>query len=66
MQRSGEQILRMRMGLPEGTSVSAEALLHLGMHAAVDRAVSPLAERGDLIRASRGPNGEAQRMPSAS
>lgn len=54
MQRSDEEILAHADGLPEGTSVSAKALLHLGKRAAVDRALSRLAERGYLIRASRG------------
>ena len=40
MQRSGEEILAHADGLPEGTSVSAEALLHLGKRAAVDQALS--------------------------
>lgn len=54
MQRLSEQILAHAEGLPEGTPVSAKSLLHLGNRAAVDQALSRLAERGRLIRASRG------------
>lgn len=54
MQRLNEQILAHAEGLPEGTPVSAKSLLHLGNRAAVDQALSRLAERGQLIRADRG------------
>jgi len=54
MQRLSEQILAHAEGLPEGVPVSAKGLLHLGNRAAVDQALSRLAERGQLIRASRG------------
>lgn len=54
MQRMTEQILAYAEGLPEGTPVSAKSLLHLGNRAAVDQALSRLAERGRLIRAGRG------------
>lgn len=54
MQRLSEQILTYAEGLPEGTPVSAKSLLHLGNRAAVDQALSRLAERGQLIRAGRG------------
>jgi hypothetical protein len=54
MQRLSEQILAHAEGLPEGTPVSAKSLLHLGNRAAVDQALSRLAERGRLIRAGRG------------
>ena len=54
MQRLSEQILAHAEGLPEGTPVSAKSLLHLGNRAAVDQALSRLAERGQLIRAGRG------------
>lgn len=54
MQRMTEQILAYAEGLPEGTPVSAKSLLHLGNRAAVDQALSRLAERGQLIRAGRG------------
>lgn len=49
-----EQILAHAEGLAEGTPVSAKSLLHLGNRAAVDQALSRLAERGQLIRAGRG------------
>lgn len=54
MVRLSEQILAHAAGLPEGTPVSAKSLLHLGNRAAVDQALSRLAERGQLIRAGRG------------
>lgn len=54
MIRLTEQILTHTAGLPEGTPVSAKSLLHLGNRAAVDQALSRLAERGQLIRAGRG------------
>jgi len=54
MQRLSEHILAHAEGLPEGTPVSAKSLLHLGNRAAVDQALSRLAERGRLIRAGRG------------
>lgn len=54
MRRLTEQILAYAEGLPEGTPVAAKSLLHLGNRAAVDQALSRLAERGQLIRAGRG------------
>jgi len=54
MQRLSELILAHAAELPEGTSLSAKGLLHLGNRAAVDQALSRLAERGQLIRAGRG------------
>jgi hypothetical protein len=54
MQRLSEQILAHAEGLPEGAPVSAKSLLHLGNRAAVDQALSRLAERGRLIRTGRG------------
>ena len=54
MAQLSEQILAHAEGLPEGTPVSAKSLLHLGNRAAVDQALSRLAERGQLIRAGRG------------
>jgi hypothetical protein len=54
MQRLSEQILAHAEGMPEGAPVSAKALLHLGNRAAVDQALSRLAERGRLMRAGRG------------
>ena len=47
MQRLSEQILAHAEGLPEGAPVSAKGLLHLGNRAAVDQALSRLAERGN-------------------
>ena len=54
MTRLTEQILSHMAGLPERASVSAKGLLHLGNRAAVDQALSRLAEREQLIRAGRG------------
>jgi Family of unknown function (DUF6088) len=54
MQRLSEQILEYAKRLPEGTPAAAKGLLHLGTRAAVDQALSRLAERGQLIRAGRG------------
>jgi len=54
MLRLTELILTHAKGLPEGTPVAAKSLLHLGNRAAVDQALSRLAERGQLIRAGRG------------
>ncbi|MFN8683591.1 DUF6088 family protein [Paracoccus sp. P2] len=54
MQRLTEQILAHAERLPEGTPLTAKGLLHLGSRAGVDQALSRLAERGQLIRASRG------------
>jgi hypothetical protein len=54
MQRLTERILAHAEGLSEGTPVAAKSLLHLGNRAAVDQALSRLAERGKLIRAGRG------------
>ena len=54
VQRLTEQILEHGTRLPEGTPVAAKSLLHLGNRAAVDQALSRLAERGQLIRAGRG------------
>ncbi len=54
MPRLTEQILEHAKRLPEGTPVAAKCLLHLGNRAAVDQALSRLAEREQLIRAGRG------------
>jgi Family of unknown function (DUF6088) len=54
VQRLTDRILVHAEGLPEGTPVVAKSLLHLGNRAAVDQALSRLAERGRLIRAGRG------------
>ncbi len=49
-----QQILAHAAPLPEGASLSAKALLHLGSRAAVDQALSRLARSGKLLRAGRG------------
>lgn len=54
MEAITEQILTLAQKLPEGDSLSAKALLHLGNRAAVDQALSRLVRRGNLIRAGRG------------
>lgn len=54
MQRLTESILEYARHLPEGTPVAAKSLLHLGNRAALDQALSRLAERGQLLRAGRG------------
>lgn len=54
MRRLTEQILEHAKQLPEGTPVAAKSVLYLGTRAAVDQALSRLAERGQLIRAGRG------------
>ena len=54
VQRLTEQILAHTKGLPEGAPIAAKSLLHLGNRAAVDQALSRLAERGRLMRAGRG------------
>ena len=54
VQQLTEEILALAKGLPEGTPVAAKSLLHLGNRAAVDQALSRLAERTQLIRAGRG------------
>ena len=54
MQRLTGQVLEYAARLPEGSPVAAKGLLHLGNRAAVDQALSRLAERGQLVRAGRG------------
>lgn len=54
MQRLTEQILEHAKHLPKGASLTAKGLLHLGNRAAVDQALSRLAERSQLLRAGRG------------
>lgn len=54
MKRLTDQILSHAESLPEGEPVAAKSLLHLGKRAAVDQALSRLAERGQMIRAGRG------------
>ncbi len=54
MRGLGEEIRKHIEGAPEGTVVSAKALLHLGTRAAVDQALSRLARAGHLARVGRG------------
>ena len=54
MTNLAQQVLRHATSLPEGASLSAKALLHLGSRAAVDQALSRLARNGELLRAGRG------------
>jgi hypothetical protein len=54
MRRLTEKILEQVAEVPEGASVSAKSLLHLGTRAAVDQALSRLVKRGQLMRAGRG------------
>jgi Family of unknown function (DUF6088) len=49
-----QETLRLLAGRPEGTTVVAKELLHLGNRAAVDQALSRLARAGKLLRAGRG------------
>jgi hypothetical protein len=48
------RILQITKEQPEGAPIAAKGLLHLGKRAAVNRALSRLAERGKLLRARRG------------
>ena len=47
-------IMEYASGLPEGTLLCPNALLHLGTRAAVDQALSRLARSGRLLRICRG------------
>jgi hypothetical protein len=47
------QVLVQAASMPEGASLSAKALLHLGSRAAVDQALSRLARSGEVLRAGR-------------
>ncbi|HEX5262610.1 MAG TPA: DUF6088 family protein [Phenylobacterium sp.] len=49
-----KRILAVAEGLPEGATLSAKALLHLGQRAAVDQALARLTRRGRLLRVTRG------------
>ena len=51
---AAEQILAYAAPMPEGSPLTAKALLHLGSRAAVDQALSRLVRRGKLIRSGRG------------
>lgn len=54
MNTTAESIKAFAASLPEGATVSAKELLHLGERAAVDQALSRLARRGELMRVRRG------------
>ena len=54
MTQIASEILEAARRLPEGATLSAKALLHLGSRAAADQALSRLARRGQLLRAGRG------------
>lgn len=54
MNTLAEQIEALATALPEGESLSAKALLHLGTREALDQALSRLVKRKKLIRAARG------------
>lgn len=54
MQGLAAQIMAHAGDLLDGAAVSAKGLLHLGTRAAIDQALSRLAERGRLIRTGRG------------
>ncbi|MHB8743022.1 MAG: DUF6088 family protein [Sulfuricaulis sp.] len=49
-----QKILELIAGLPEGATLGAKELLHLGSRAALDQALSRLVRRGLLMRAGRG------------
>jgi hypothetical protein len=48
------QILAYAAPMPEGSPLTAKALLHLGSRATVDQALSRLARQGKLLRSGRG------------
>lgn len=50
----GERILAETGNLPEGRTICAKELLHLGSRAGVDQALARLARRRKLLRAGRG------------
>ncbi len=54
MPRLTERIMEHARRLPEGTPITAKALLHIGSRAAVDQALSRLVRRNRLLRAGRG------------
>lgn len=54
MNTSAEKILSYAATLPEGETLSAKELLHIGERAAVDQALSRLVKRGQLLRIGRG------------
>ncbi len=54
MRTTSEAIKAYAESLPEGTTLSAKELLHLGERAAVDQALSRLVKRGEFMRVKRG------------
>jgi Family of unknown function (DUF6088) len=54
MERLTARILEEARQRPEGASISAKTLLHLGSRVAVDQTLSRLVTRGALLRAGRG------------
>ena len=54
MNTTAESIKAFAASLPEGATISAKELLHLGERAAVDQALSRLVRRGELMRIKRG------------
>lgn len=54
MSTTAKTILAFAASLPEGATISAKELLHLGERAAVDQALSRLVKRQKLIRVRRG------------
>ena len=54
MSQLTENILSATQAMPEGGLLSPKEFLHLGSRAAVDKALSRLAQEGKLMRVSRG------------
>ncbi len=54
MRTTSEAIKAYAESLPEGTTLSAKELLHLGERAAIDQALSRMVKRGELMRVQRG------------
>lgn len=54
MRTTTEAIKAYAQTLPEGATVSAKELLHLGERATIDQALSRLVKRGELMRVKRG------------
>jgi len=54
MTTTSEAIKAYAEALPEGATVSAKELLHLGERAAIDQALSRLVRRGEFMRVKRG------------
>lgn len=54
MRTTSKAIKACAEALPEGATLSARELLHLGERAAIDQALSRLVKRGELMRVKRG------------